>query len=67
VEELVLELSQLGFTEHDGIRRASARARLRYEPATPGKREVQSTASWVFTAPLGPIEMVLAAWEVCGG
>ena len=41
VEELVLELSQPRFAEHDGIRRASARARLRYEPATPGKREVR--------------------------
>jgi hypothetical protein len=62
VEELVLELSQPGFAEHDGIRRASARAHLRYEPATPGKREVQSTASWTFTAPLGPIEAEGLRW-----
>jgi CHAT domain-containing protein/TIR domain-containing protein/AAA domain-containing protein len=62
VEELVLELSQLGFAEHDGIRRASVRARLRYEPATPGKREVQSTALWTFTAPLGPIEAEELHW-----
>jgi tetratricopeptide (TPR) repeat protein len=62
VEELVLELSQLGFAEHDGIRCASARARLRYEPATPGKLEVQSTASWTFTAPLGPIEAEELRW-----
>jgi hypothetical protein len=62
VEELVLELSQPGFAKHDGIRRASARARLRYEPATLGKREVQSTASWIFTAPLGPIEAEELWW-----
>jgi hypothetical protein len=32
VEELVLELSDLKFQHHDGVRRATARARLVYEP-----------------------------------
>ena len=36
LEELVLELTDLKFHEQDGVRRASARARLVYEPATPG-------------------------------
>src|SRR6185503_14999594 len=34
LEELVLELTDLKFHEKDGVRRASARARLVYEPAT---------------------------------
>jgi hypothetical protein len=54
-------LSHLRFLQN-GIRRASARARLRYESATPGKREVQSTASWTFIAPLGPIEAEELRW-----
>ena len=37
LEELVLELTDLKFHEQDGVRRASARARLVYEPATPGQ------------------------------
>jgi hypothetical protein len=35
LEELVLELTDLKFHEQDSVRRASARARLVYEPATP--------------------------------
>jgi len=42
VEELVLELSDLGFHEQDGVRRPAARARLVYEPASTGQREVVS-------------------------
>jgi hypothetical protein len=38
LEELVLELTGLKFLEQDGVRRASARAQLVYEPATPGSR-----------------------------
>ncbi len=38
LEELVLELTDLKFQEQDGKRRASARAQLVYEPATPGRQ-----------------------------
>jgi hypothetical protein len=61
LEELVLELTDLRFHEHDGVRRASARARLVYEPATPGQREVTS-ARWRFVAPIGPIEAEELRW-----
>jgi hypothetical protein len=36
LEELVLELTDLKFHEQDGVKRASARARLVYEPAKQG-------------------------------
>jgi tetratricopeptide (TPR) repeat protein len=62
LEELVLELTDLKFHEHDGVRRAAARARLVYEPATPGQREVASEQSWRFVAPLGPIEAEELRW-----
>ena len=42
LEELVLELTDLKFHEENGVRRPSARARLVYEPSTPGQREVAS-------------------------
>jgi len=63
VEELVLELSDLKFNELEGgvVRRASARARLVYEPATPGRPDIQSR-SWRFIAPLGPIEAEELRW-----
>jgi tetratricopeptide (TPR) repeat protein len=62
LEELVLELTDLKFDEREGVRRASARARLVYEPGTPGQPEVKSTASWRFVAPLGPIEAEELRW-----
>lgn len=62
LEELVLELTDLKFHEHEGVRRASARARLVYEPATPGQREVVSAQSWRFIAPIGPIEVEELRW-----
>lgn len=62
LEELVLELTDLTFHEQDGVRRASARARLVYEPATPGQREVSSAQSWRFVAPIGPIETEELRW-----
>ncbi|HEV7403252.1 MAG TPA: CHAT domain-containing protein [Chthoniobacteraceae bacterium] len=62
LEELVLELTDLKFHEQDGVRRASARARLVYERATPGQREVVSAQAWRFTAPLGPIEAEELRW-----
>ncbi len=62
LEELVLELTDFKFQEKDGVRRASARARLVYEPATPGQREVSSAQAWRFIAPLGPIEAEELRW-----
>ena len=62
LEELVLELTDLKFDEQDGKRRASARARLVYEPATPGQREVASAQSWRLVAPIGPIEAEELRW-----
>ncbi len=62
LEELVLELTDLKFHEQDGIRRASARGRLVYQPATPGQREVTSTQSWRLIAPIGPIEAGELTW-----
>ena len=62
LEELVLELTDLKFFEKDGVHRASARARLVYEPATSGQREVTSVQSWRFVAPLGPIEAEDLRW-----
>ena len=62
LEELVLELTDFRFNEQDGVRRASARARLVYEPAAPGQPHVQSEQSWRFIAPLGPIEAEELRW-----
>ena len=62
LEELVLELIDLKFHEQDGVRRASARARLVYEPATRGQREVASVQSWRLLAPIGPIEAGELRW-----
>ena len=42
LEDLVLELTDLGFEEKDGVRRASAHARLIYEPAAPEQPDVLS-------------------------
>jgi TIR domain-containing protein len=50
LEELVLELTNLKFHEQDGVRRASARAQLVYEPATPGQPHVHSAQSWLCRA-----------------
>jgi hypothetical protein len=62
LEELVLELTGFKFHEQDGVRRASAHARLIYEPATPGQPQVRSTESWRFVAPIGPIEAEELRW-----
>ena len=62
LEELVLELTDLKFDQQDGLRRASARARLIYEPATAGQREVASDHIWRLVAPLGPIEANELRW-----
>lgn len=62
LEELVLELTDLKFHEEDGVRRASARARLVYEPAAAGQREVASAQPWRLVAPIGPIEAQELRW-----
>lgn len=62
VAELLLELSDLGFDEQDGVRRPAARARLVYEPATPGQPNVASDQMWRLIAPLGPIEAEELRW-----
>jgi tetratricopeptide (TPR) repeat protein len=66
LEELVLELTDLKFHEQDGVRRASARARLVYEPATPGQPDVHSAKTWRLVAPLGPIEAEELRWYLEG-
>ena len=62
LEELALELTDLKFHEQDGVRRASARARLVYEPATPGQPDVHSAQNWRLVAPIGPIEAEDLRW-----
>ena len=62
VAELVLELSDLGFDEQDGVRRPAARARLVYEPAIAGQPVVVSEQMWRLIAPLGPIEAEELRW-----
>ncbi len=62
LEELVLELTDLKFDEKDGVRRASARARLVYEPATSGQPDVHSAQNWRLIAPIGPIEAEELRW-----
>ncbi len=62
LEELVLELTDLKFHEQDGVRRPSARARLVYEPATPGQPLVHSAQTWRLIAPIGPIEAEELRW-----
>jgi hypothetical protein len=62
LEELVLELTDLKFHEQDGVRRASARARLVYKPAAPGQPHVHSAQSWRLIAPIGPIEAGELRW-----
>jgi tetratricopeptide (TPR) repeat protein len=62
LEELVLELTDLKFHEQDGVRRASARAKLVYQPATQGQEPVQTAQSWRLIAPIGPIEAGELRW-----
>ena len=62
LEELVLELTDLKFHEHEGVRRASARARLVYEPAAAGQPDVHSKQDWRLIAPIGPIEAEELRW-----
>ncbi|MGZ4854013.1 MAG: TIR domain-containing protein [Candidatus Angelobacter sp.] len=62
LEELVLELTEPGFDVCDGTPRPKAKARLKYQPATAGKRTVETASSWEFIAPIGPIEAKEIRW-----
>ena len=62
LEELVLHLSDFNIFERDGVRRATARANLAYEPATPGQPTVESAEPWRLIAPIGPIEAEELRW-----
>nr|VFK17491.1 MAG: Tetratricopeptide repeat-containing protein [Candidatus Kentron sp. LFY] len=68
LKELILELISPNLQERDGVRRATARARLLFEPdvpvdpANPDEPEISSTESWPFIAPLGPIELDDLRW-----
>jgi len=62
LEELVLELTDLRIHEQEGVRRASARAHLVYEPATPSQPDVDSKQDWRLVAPIGPIEAEELRW-----
>ena len=62
LEELVLELTDLKVQELEGVRRATARARLVYVPAAAGQPPVHTVKSWRLTAPIGPIEAEELRW-----
>jgi tetratricopeptide (TPR) repeat protein len=62
LEELVLELTDLKFQEHEDKRRAVARARLVYQPAAAGQPSIHSVHRWIFVEPLGPIEREELRW-----
>ncbi|WP_295884787.1 tetratricopeptide repeat protein [uncultured Thiohalocapsa sp.] len=67
LEELVLELTDLRFQQHAAegqapVRRASARARLVYAPATPGQEAVHSERAWRLVDPLGPLDTDDLRW-----
>jgi tetratricopeptide (TPR) repeat protein len=59
-EELIVELEDPRIDTIDGTQRATATARLRYQPAAGGP-EVRSER-FRFTAPLGPIEVKELSW-----
>lgn len=61
VEDLLLELSDPKIETQDGKRRATAIARLVYDPATPNAPKIDSKR-YRFTAPLGPIEAEELRW-----
>ncbi len=62
LEELVLELTDLKIYAEEGLRRASGKARLVYEPANPLQPHVHSQQRWRFIAPIGPIEAEELRW-----
>lgn len=62
LEELVLQLSDFAITEHEGKRRATARASLAYHAADQRQQPLHSTQTWRMQAPLGPIEADELRW-----
>jgi tetratricopeptide (TPR) repeat protein len=62
VEELRLELTDFRMQSADGETRASARARLVYEPGTAGETPVATLTSWRLDAPLGEAELDELRW-----
>ncbi len=62
LEELVLELTDFRFVEVENTFRASARARLVYQPATLGSSATHSAKAWRLVAPIGPIEAAEIRW-----
>ncbi len=61
--ELTLELSPLGLETLENHKiRARAKAKLYYDPADPRQERVNCRESWLFTAPLGPIETEALRW-----
>ena len=61
VAELILKLSRPQLDLSDGKRRATAEAKLVYEPSERASRNVESDP-FTFTAPLGPIEANDLRW-----
>jgi hypothetical protein len=61
VDELILELRSPTMATHDGQRRARATATLVFQPADATRRPIESR-SYIFTAPLGPIELGEIRW-----
>jgi hypothetical protein len=62
VEELVLELKSPYIKGKDGKRRASAWAELTYIPLNPREPRVKCRRTYIFTSPLGPIEIGELRW-----
>ncbi|MDM8522494.1 toll/interleukin-1 receptor domain-containing protein [Desulfococcaceae bacterium HSG8] len=62
LEELVMELKFPHIMEKDGKRRAMARAELTYIPAGSGSQQVKCRQAFLFTAPLGPLEVEELRW-----
>jgi len=62
LEELRLELADFLMETVNGLSRASASARLVYEPGTPGQPPVVSPTGWRLIAPLGATELGELQW-----
>jgi len=60
VADLILELTEPAIDTSDGKRRATAKAKLIYQPADGGRKA--ESEPFRFTAPLGPIESDELAW-----
>jgi tetratricopeptide (TPR) repeat protein len=65
VADLILELSEPAIVENNGVRRATAKAVLIYDPPESNAEAVRSQR-FVFTAPLGVIEAGELAWYLEG-